>query len=64
MLRKFATDIEPEAIEDIQKAIDYYNSCTPGLGKRFYNTIDKHFKFWQKIILHLQSVMMISVVCR
>jgi toxin ParE1/3/4 len=48
MLKKFTIDIEPEAIDDIQNAIDYYNSCKTGLGKRFYNTINKHFIFLQK----------------
>jgi toxin ParE1/3/4 len=46
--KKFTIDIEPEALDDIQKAIDYYNTCKPGLGKRFYNTVDKHLKFLQK----------------
>ncbi len=48
MLRKFSIDIEPEALDDIQNAIDFYNSCKPGLGKRFYKAIDKHFIFLQK----------------
>lgn len=48
MLKKFEIDLEPEALDDIQNAIDYYNLCKPGLGKRFYNTIDKHFRFLQK----------------
>ncbi|MDF1549670.1 MAG: hypothetical protein P1P88_17720 [Bacteroidales bacterium] len=47
MLSKFSLEIEPEAFDDIQNAIDYYNSKMPGLGKRFYNTIDKHFGFLQ-----------------
>ena len=45
MLKKFSIDIEPEAVDDIQTAIDYYNSCKSGLGKRFYNAINKHFIF-------------------
>jgi len=48
MLRRFVIDIEPEAFDDIQSAIDYYNSCKPGLGKRFYNTVDKHFSLLQR----------------
>jgi toxin ParE1/3/4 len=48
MLKKFVIDVEPEALDDIQNAIDYYNSCKPGLGKRFYNIVDKHFSFLQK----------------
>jgi len=45
MLKKFTIDIEPEAVEDIQKAVDYYNQNQDGLGKRFFNTIDQHFNF-------------------
>jgi hypothetical protein len=45
MMLKFSIQIEPEAFNDIQNAIDYYNSCQPGLGKRFYQTIDTQLKF-------------------
>lgn len=45
MLKKFSVDIEPEAFEDIQKAVDYYNQKKDGLGKQFFNTVDKHFDF-------------------
>jgi toxin ParE1/3/4 len=47
-LKKFTINIEPEAFEDIQKAVDYYNGKQVGLGKRFYNTVDKHFNFLKK----------------
>lgn len=42
---KFTIDIEPEAIDDIQNAIDFYNSRRKGLGKRFFDTIDRHFTY-------------------
>jgi len=45
MPKQFYIDIEPEALEDIQKAIDYYDSKKVGLGEQFYNTIDEHINF-------------------
>jgi hypothetical protein len=48
MLKKFTLDIEPEAFDDIQEAVDFYNSRKSGLGKRFFNTVDKHFDFLKK----------------
>ena len=48
MPRKFTVNIEPEAYNDIQDAIDYYNNCNPGLGKRFLDTIKKQFDFLKK----------------
>ena len=48
MPKKFKLDIEPETFDDIQDAVDYYNSCKDGLGKRFFNTVDKHFDFLKK----------------
>jgi len=48
MPRKLTLDIEPEAFDDIQDAVDYYNSCKAGLGKRFYNAVDNHFDFLKK----------------
>lgn len=32
------------AVHDIQLAIDYYNQQQTGLGKRFYNTINRAFE--------------------
>ena len=34
--------IDPIAIQDIQKAIDYYDEQQPGLGKRFEAALNKH----------------------
>lgn len=42
MSKIFSINIEPEAFNDIQEAIDYYNRCKPGLGKKFLETIKKH----------------------
>lgn len=48
MPKKFTLNIEPEAIDDIQEAVDYYNSRKSGLGKSFFNAVDKHFEFLKK----------------
>lgn len=48
MLKKFVIDIEPEAFDDIQKAVDYYNQKQDGLGKHFFNMVDQHFDFLKK----------------
>jgi hypothetical protein len=36
--------VEPEAQVEIEKAIDWYESKQPGLGKEFYNYLDGYFK--------------------
>lgn len=33
--------IDPRAIQDIQKAIDYYDEQQPGLGLRFEDVVNK-----------------------
>jgi toxin ParE1/3/4 len=48
MLKKYDIDIEPEALDDIQNAVDYYDSKQMGLGKRFYNTVDKNMSFLKR----------------
>jgi toxin ParE1/3/4 len=48
MPEKFHLDIELEALDDIQEAIDYYNSKQDALGKRFFETVDTHFEFLKK----------------
>lgn len=35
--------LDPAAILDLQKAIDYYDEQQPGLGKKFENVVAKHF---------------------
>ena len=40
MPKKFTLDIEPEAFDDIQEAVDFYNSRKADLGKRFFKTVD------------------------
>lgn len=48
MNTKFKLDIEPEAFEDIQKAVNFYNNRKIGLGRLFYKTVDKQFDFLKK----------------
>ena len=36
--------VEPEALDDIQQAVDWYNMQKKGLGKRFFNVVRKSFK--------------------
>ncbi|MBW6497158.1 MAG: type II toxin-antitoxin system RelE/ParE family toxin [Bacteroidales bacterium] len=38
----FFIEIDPKAIGDIQRAIDYYDEQQVGLGKRFESTLNKH----------------------
>jgi hypothetical protein len=42
---KFTLEIDSEAFNDIQQAVNYYNSAQRGLGKRFFDTVDNHFDF-------------------
>lgn len=44
----FNIDVDPGAILDLQKAIDYYDEQQPGLGKKFENAIDKYFSALSK----------------
>lgn len=44
----YTISLDPLAILDIQKAIDYYDEQQPGLGKKFENAIDKHFSALSK----------------
>jgi hypothetical protein len=48
MNKKFHLDIEPEVYNDIQDAVDFYNSKNEVLGKKFFHTVDKHFEFLKK----------------
>lgn len=48
MLETFHLDIEPEALNDIQNAIDYYDSKRRGLGKKFYEVLANHIELLRK----------------
>ncbi len=36
--------VSPDAIADIDKAVDYYNGISAGLGFEFTDTLDRYFK--------------------
>jgi hypothetical protein len=44
MSERFQINIEPEVLDDLQNAIDYYDSKKEGLGEIFLGMIDKHFE--------------------
>ena len=46
--------IKEEALEDIQKAFDYYNEKSPKLGNRFLDTLDYYFERISKFPEHYQ----------
>ena len=39
----FNLQIELDALDDIQQAVNYYNSKKAGLGTKYYNTLQKYF---------------------
>lgn len=39
----FKIRIEPEAHEDIQEGIQWYNEQKPGLGKKFHTQVKSYF---------------------
>ncbi len=40
----FKIKIEPEAYQDIQEGIDWYNRQQPGLGRKFHAELKTSFK--------------------
>lgn len=40
--------IEPEAIDDIQEGIDWYNEQQPGLGRKFHEEVKAAFERLQE----------------
>lgn len=41
---KFKIKIGPEASDDIQQGIDWYNKKQKGLGRKFYKEVNQHFQ--------------------
>jgi toxin ParE1/3/4 len=41
---RYRLEIKQEAYRDIQDGIDWYNSCQPGLGRRFHTEVKQEFK--------------------
>lgn len=48
MPKKFILNIEPEAFNDIQDAVDYYKTINHKLALRFFSTLNKQFLTIQK----------------
>ncbi len=48
MPQNFTLNIEPEAVQDIQEAVDYYKAINQKLVVRFFQTINKQFSTLQK----------------
>ena len=44
----FTLVIDPRAILDVQKAIDYYDEQQAGLGEKFENALNKHLLILEK----------------
>jgi plasmid stabilization system protein ParE len=42
-MKRYKLKITPEAHQEIQKAIDYYNTCSKGLGRRFFLDLQDQF---------------------
>jgi len=40
----FTTVLDPRAIQDIQKAIDYYEEQQPGLGVQFEDSLNEYLR--------------------
>jgi len=40
----FKIKTEPEAYDDIQDGIDWYNNQNPGLGRKFHSEVKAHIK--------------------
>ena len=40
-MRTYKITLTPRSIKEIQNAIDYYNSCEIGLGKKFYQDLKR-----------------------
>jgi len=40
-MKRYKLKVTPEALQEIQKAVDYFNSRRKGLGKVFYLDLQK-----------------------
>jgi hypothetical protein len=47
-MKSYKLKITPEAVQEIQQAIDYYNDARKGLGKIFYVALQKQFSLIKK----------------
>ena len=44
----YSVKIEPEALEDIQKGITWYNEAKSGLGRKFHSEVKEKIKVLKK----------------
>lgn len=58
----FKIKVEPEAMDDIQQGIDWYNEQQAGLGRKLLAEIKSCFKSL-KISLFFKSAMMMFAAC-
>jgi hypothetical protein len=42
-MKRYKLKVTPEALQEIQKAVDYYNTRRKGLGKVFYLDLQRQF---------------------
>jgi len=57
----FIIKIEPDVVQDIQQAIDWYNEQQRGLGKKFYNEVKTHFNILIKSPFFRYDMIMFDV---
>ena len=50
----YTLEIKGEAVNDMQKAFDYYEETKKGLGDRFLGTLENYFNNVQKYPEHFQ----------
>ena len=50
----YTLEIKGEAVNDMQKAFDYYEETKKGLGDRFLGTLENYFNNVQKYPEHYQ----------
>lgn len=43
-MKKFEILFSPDALRDIEEAVDYYNELSPGLGNRFITDFNQAYK--------------------
>ena len=42
-MKPYKLKIAPEALQEIQEAVDYYNGCAKDLGQKFYLDLEEQF---------------------
>ena len=57
----FKIVVEPRAIFDIQKALDYYDFKQIGLGEYFFQALEEHIEVLRKILFFKLDIKIIMV---